>query len=213
MRLQRHGFQWEDDSYDNLVKKYPNAKCALKWWCNAKGDGSHFNIERSKWLKEFIIKNPPTFNISNKCCDYSKKNPIHNYYKDNKVELNIVGVRKAEGGIRSVAYKSCFDKGSNGYDNYRPLFWYTDDDKRDYEKAFEIKHSDCYEKWGFKRTGCVGCPYSRNLQQELDIAQKYEPNVYKACNNIFKDSYEYTKQYREFCKRMKRKNSGYKELF
>ena len=49
-----------------------------------------------------------------------------------------------------------------------------------------------------KRTGCVGCPYSRELQHELDLIKKYEPKLHKAVCNVFKDSYEYTKQYYEF---------------
>ena len=72
-RLQRHNFQWEDDSFENLNKKYPKTKSALKWWCNLQGDKSHFNISRNTWLKEFLIKNPPQMPISNLCCEGAKK--------------------------------------------------------------------------------------------------------------------------------------------
>lgn len=86
-------------------------------------------------------------------------------------------------------------------------------DKQEYDRAFDIKHSDCYEKWGLKRTGCVGCPYGRNLFDELDIVQQYEPNMYKAINKVFKESYEYTKQYRQFVREMKDKEKGLRRLF
>ena len=33
-RLQRHGFEWEDEPFDVLLKKYPNCRAALRWWCN-----------------------------------------------------------------------------------------------------------------------------------------------------------------------------------
>ena len=33
-RLQRHNFQWEDKSFDELYKEYPKCKVALQWWCN-----------------------------------------------------------------------------------------------------------------------------------------------------------------------------------
>lgn len=72
-RLQKHGFQWEDKDFDYLMKKYPKCKSALSWWCNENGDKSSFNISRNRYLKEFIIANPPQFKISNKCCTYSKK--------------------------------------------------------------------------------------------------------------------------------------------
>ena len=207
-RLQKHNFQWEDEDFDTLYKKYPKCKSALEWWCCNKGDKSCFNITRNKWLKEFMLANPPTFNISNKCCKYAKKDVAHNVVKyginDKLFDLQIIGVRKAEGGARATAYKSCFDDNSE-IDNYRPLFWYKDSDKEDYERAYGIVHSKCYTEYGLKRTGCCGCPYGRDFENELDVIKKYEPKLYKAVTNIFKDSYEYTRKYVEFRKMMDEK--------
>lgn len=206
-RLQYHNFQWEDEDFDTLYKKYPQCKSALEWWCGAKGKGSHFNISQNKWLKEFMIANPPTFKISNKCCKYAKKDVVHKLLREGLQEngevsfdLNVSGIRKAEGGIRSSVYKSCFDENESGCDNYRPLFWYKDSDKLDYENAYNIEHSRCYTEYGLKRTGCAGCPFGRNFEYELEVIKKYEPKLYKAVNYIFGDSYEYTRKYREFCK-------------
>ena len=197
-RLQSHNFKWEDKPFEELYKEYPNCKCALLWWCNAKGDKSSFNINRNKLLKEFLIANPPQFKISNKCCTYAKKNVSKKYNKENQTELNVVGVRKSEGGVRATSYKSCFNTKEDTYDEYRPLFFFSDEDKLDYKNYFDIKYSDCYEVWGMKRTGCVGCPYGRKLEEELILMQEYEPKFYKAVCNIFSNTYEYTKLYREF---------------
>lgn len=197
-RLQRHNFKWEDKPYDELIKEYPKCKSALQWWCNDKGENSSFNISRNKLLKEFIIVNPPNFSISNKCCQYAKKDVGKNYNKINNTDLNVVGVRKSEGGVRATRYKSCFDKKDSTYDQYRPLFFFTDADKQEYKECFDVKYSDCYEVWGMKRTGCVGCPFGRKLNEELEIVQTYEPKLYKAVCNIFKDTYSYTEQYYKF---------------
>ena len=151
-RLQRYDFKWEDRPYEELIKEYPNCISALKWWCDNNGEGSKFSINRNKYLKEFILENPPTFNISNKCCKYAKKDLAHNKIKEG-YDLSIIGVRKAEGGIRSSAYKSCFDNSGNGYDNYRPIFWFKDEDKKYYEEMFGIENSKCYTEYGLKRTG------------------------------------------------------------
>ena len=79
---------------------------------------------------------------------------------------------------------------------------------------FNIKYSDCYEKWGFTRTGCVCCPYgSKALYKELSKVLEYEPKMYIAVNNIFEDSYAYTNQYKQFIKNMKYKENGRRTLF
>lgn len=61
-RLQKHNFQWGDESFEILIEKYPNCKSALEWWCNTK-KSKKLSIAQNKWLKEFIIENPPTFKI------------------------------------------------------------------------------------------------------------------------------------------------------
>lgn len=201
-RLQRHNFTWEDLPYEYLLEKYPRCKNGVSWWCN-KNQSVMFNIDYNRYLKEFMIANPPGFKISNKCCTYAKKNVAHKLLKREKYDLNILGVRRAEGGIRQSAYKNCFDENDNGCDNYRPLFWYTDSDKVDYENHYGVIHSKCYSEYGLKRTGCCGCSYNRKLEEEIAIIYEHEPKLYKMVTTIFGDSYEYTRKYREFVRQNK----------
>lgn len=200
-RLQKHNFKWEDKPYSELIKEYPNCKSALRWWCNENsnpnGKKSQLNINKHKLLKEFMVANPPTFKISAKCCDGAKKNPAKKMCKLNNFDLQCLGIRKLENGIRSQQYKNCFTPGDE-LDNYRPIFWYSDEDKRLYDESFNVEHSDCYKKWGMNRTGCAGCPFGSCFEDELKIIEKYEPKLFKAVNNIFCDSYEYTRKYRDF---------------
>ena len=98
MRLQAHGFQWEDEPLEELLKKYPRCKTALHWWCGERysdKDGiqkiSRFSIYRNRFLKEFIMANPPDFPISNKCCEYSKKKPAKRIIKELDADLDITG--------------------------------------------------------------------------------------------------------------------------
>ena len=213
MRLQAHGFKWEDKPLQELLAEYPNCKTALQWWSNAyysdeKGEVkmSRFSIGQNKWLKEFIMQNPPDFPISNKCCEYSKKKPAKLFIKEHDADLDITGIRKAEGGIRSANFKTCFSPSkSKGCDTYRPVFWYTDHDKKVYEEHFGVTHSRCYTEYGLKRTGCVGCPFSPRISEELAVIREHEPKLYRAAMFVFGKSYEYTKKYREFQKMMNQK--------
>lgn len=212
-RLQNHGFKWEDKSYEELRKEYPECGSAVKWWTNqyTKDKGftnpSQFDIGRNKYLKEFLLANPPQFKISSKCCKYAKKGVGKMLNKKYGADLQIIGVRQAEGGIRATAYKNCYSISDSGVDNYRPVFWYSDGTKKEYENKFNITHSACYREYGFRRTGCCCCPYGgKDLEHELKVTEMYEPKLYKAVCNVFRDSYEYTREYRKFCEMMKVKN-------
>lgn len=206
MRLQKHNFQWEDEPLDVLLEKYPRCKAALRWWCNDyekdNGDPSALNIAWATYLKEFMIANPPTFPISNKCCHYAKKEPAKKYEEAGDFDMVCTGVRKAEGGYRATGIKTCYTQALAGADAYRPLFWFTDADRAEYENHYGVEHSDCYKVWGMTRTGCAGCPFGKEFEQELELMQKYEPKFHKAAVKIFGQSYEYTRQYLKFREKM-----------
>lgn len=212
-RLQKKDFDFKDYDYDYMLDNY--GKVLALWWCN-KHKSNQFNINRNLYLKEFLMANPPAFRISSKCCDYAKKNVSKKLIKKYNVDLAILGVRKAEGGIRATAYHNCFSEDLHGAAQYRPLWWYSNQDKLDYEQHCGIRHSDCYHIYGFRRTGCCCCPYGwthGGLHKELNQTKRYEPNLYNAVNNIFKDSFEYTKNYLKFRQDMKDKEKGRKKLF
>lgn len=69
-----------------------------------------------------------------------------------------------------------------------------------YCEHFGITRSDCYEVWGMKRTGCAGCPFGKEFNQEVALAETYEPKLAAAMNNLFGPSYEYTRRFMEFRK-------------
>lgn len=198
-RAQQHNFKWENGKLKTLNEKYPGMKSVLKWWTNdyetkTSDSVSRFNINYCRALKDFLMINPPEFKVSNKCCDYAKKKVARKYEQENNIDLSLTGIRAAEKGIRAQAYKNCFSDNSskdNKPDTYRPIFYFTDEDKAQYKELYDLKYSDCYEVWGMDRTGCVGCPYGRKVEEELALIKKYEPNKYKACMNLFGQSYEY----------------------
>lgn len=129
--------------------------------------------------------------VSDKCCKYSKKQPFDRYVKQISCDLSITGERKMEGGIRAISYTSCFVCAkSKGYDKYMPLYWWDDKTKEDFKKAEGIRYSDCYEVYGMLRTGCCGCPCNSRVNHDLNIMRTYEPSLFKACMNVFGQSYK-----------------------
>ena len=57
--------------------------------------------------------------------------------------------------------------------------------------------------YGLMRTGCFGCPFGKRFEEELRTIEEHEPNLLKAANSIFGESYEYTRQYLLFREKMK----------
>lgn len=204
--LQNNNFDFEKDGalpYEELIAKYPKCKSSIDWWCNKKPKG--FGINANSYLKEFIIENPPKFKISERCCEGAKKEPSKKYEAENKCDLKCLGLRKAEGGIRTSKYKSCYEyDGTKEMQNFRPIWNFTDEDKKTYCSMYGVSHSRCYTEYEFKRTGCAGCPFNSMFEDDLKTIAKYEPLLYQAVNNIFGASYDYTRQYREYKKEKKR---------
>ena len=197
-RLQKHGFTWEDGSLEELLKRWPRCKSALRWWCNEWGPTSRLNINRRKWLKEFLIEHPPRIPISDKCCQKAKKDTAHEVEHLIAADLSVVGVRKAEGGARECAYSSCFDKSDFGCSMLRPLFWLKKSDCMAYDDSFGVTHSALYCIYGLDREGCACCPFGKNFEKELEAVKTYEPAIYRLANMVFGPSFEYTRQYIEY---------------
>ena len=207
-RLQKNNFDFKNDGrleFDDVVKKYPNTKSALRWWTNCNFTESN-NISWNRGLKEFLIENNGLpFSASSHCCYNTKKLPSKKYAKENNVQLMILGIRLAEGGKRSTAYSSCYIKDSKTYPYsiFMPLFWWTNEDKKLFDGITGIKHSDCYGVYGMNRTGCPGCPFGREFENEIIAISNHEPKLEKAVKHLFGESYDFTRKYRDFKERNK----------
>lgn len=191
--------------YNELCERYPKSKLAIKFicCCNSKGEprpNIQLVINSSRYMRDFISECPPDFKISEKCCDYCKKQLAHKVQKG--YDMIITGERFAEGGVRTVNQNIgsalCFTENSDGQYRFRPLYYVSDADKAWYKDYYGIRYSDAYEVYGLTRTGCCGCPISYKAVEDLEKIRPYEPQVVKAAWNIFGKSYEYRKKYNAY---------------
>lgn len=188
--VKKYGVPVISKSISEIVDGYiRNLPWAIKRFNRTKEDSPVYYLrDNQKQLIEYCKKH--NINISSKCCDVSKKKPAFDYCKHQKIDLYITGERQAEGGMRATAHTSCYEqRKTHPWDKYMPLWFWSDSAKQIYKDAEGIKYSDCYEIWGLKRTGCVGCPFNSRVGDELKIIEKYEPKMYKACLNVFGESY------------------------
>lgn len=188
-----------------LKKRYPGCETTINFLCccNSKGEPRpdiQLVINSSKYMLDFITDNPVPFKVSNKCCDYCKKQLAHSVQKS--YDMVITGERRDEGGMRSVPRKDntsmCFSETANGQYRLRPLFYVSDADKKWYKDYYNIRYSDAYEVYGLTRTGCCGCSISAKATDDLEKIRPFEPNLVKAAWNVFGDSYRYRMQYNTY---------------
>lgn len=185
-----------------LKERYPGCETTINFLCCCNSSGEYrpdiqLVINSSKYMLDFITDNPIPFKVSNKCCDYCKKQLAHSVQKD--FDMVITGERRDEGGMRSVPRKDntamCFAETGDGKYRLRPLYYVSDADKQWYKDYYGIHYSDAYEVYGLTRTGCCGCSISAKATEDLEKIRPFEPNLVKAAWNVFGDSYRYRRQY------------------
>lgn len=71
----------------------------------------------------------------------------------------------------------------------QPIVDWTDDDVDQFIEYYKVPLSRAYTEYGMDRTGCMGCPFSKYIKENLEVLYKYEPNRYKASMFWLKDVY------------------------
>ena len=146
-----------------------------------------------KW--HFLLNAP--FNVSSRCCNFLKKNPLRAYCKKHNAH-EFVGMMAEESTTRITSYLrySC-----NAYEQKhptsRPLMFWTKQDVMKYLKKYNIPYCDsvygdiveCNGELKFTkmdRTGCTFCMFGVHLEStpnRFQIMQKDNPKMYEYCMN------------------------------
>lgn len=186
---------FQNSGFTKSVNKYLN-RSDSKFACPQK--------LRYQFTDDFKIK------VSNKCCFELKKKIGDEWRKDNKKTITITGMRQGEGGLRA-SLKGCTvftDDKNKGLKKFHPLFPCNEDFVEWYIKERNIKLCELYyPPFNFNRTGCKGCPYSTDLQKQLDVMEVLLPAEKKQCEMIWKPVYE---EYRRLGYRLR--SEDYKQL-
>ena len=145
---------------------------------NGKGVYGWIGKLSKKWKK--LIDAP--FNVSEKCCDIMKKNPIRLYEKETKA-TGYVGIMASDSQMRK---SSALKYGCNilGKKSRPMLFWFTED-VWDYIKKYNLKYSKIYDM-GVLNTGCMFCMFGVHLEKGKNRFQRMKtthPKQYNFCIN------------------------------
>lgn len=173
--VDEYGFPMFTKRISNAIRTYRRAK----------------SIETQKNSEEYINRMFKDYdqykelNISDKCCDKLKKEPIKKIAKKLNLNCAIIGTLSEESRQRETDW---LNYGCNIFhtktDNQcRPLSFWTEEDIYQYIEIYSIKISDLYTL-GYKRNGCMFCGFgveyeSRTGENRYEKLALTHPKMYK----------------------------------
>lgn len=141
------------------------------------------------------------YNYSHLCCHKLKKEPIHQWQKENNRTITLTGMRAEEGGNRQRLGCIITDSRTKKVVKFHPLIKVDDEWEETFIKENKIDVCKLYKPpFNFVRTGCKGCPFALTLAEQLETMAKYLPNERKQCEVIWKPVYD---EYRRLNYRLK----------
>lgn len=198
--LNEYGYPFKSKEHSQFVKRYQKRGYikSVQQYLGIRNDKKPWARPCPSILKyQFTDENK--IKISDECCNILKENPILSYSIQNKKPYGIVGIMADENGRRRTAKCLSFNNGK--LKNFQPLTPITKNWENWYIQQYNVNICDIYNNpYNFDRTGCKGCPFALNLQNELDILKKYFPNERKQCEIIWQPIYS---EYRRLGYRLK----------
>jgi len=180
--IEKYGYPVISKNQSAYIDEYRNTKSEklknIRWNGSEKG---YYKISE-KW--KYLVDAP--FKISDKCCDYLKKNPLYKY--DNETGRKpYIGIIATESLSRTKKYLS---HGCNIYENNHPqsipLAFWTEDDIFEYIRKYDVPIvKDLYSN-PKNRSGCMFCLFGVHLEDEPNRFQrmkKTHPKQYEYCMN------------------------------
>lgn len=203
--IKEHGYPVVSKKVSRMLRdiknpKESNAATRNLYLTGIKRDGSKTNHFKLPNKYQYLINSP--FNISEKCCDELKKNPMKKYEKLNN-RKPIIATMAHESSMRESSYlkHGCnnFSKGAS-----TPLGFWTEQDILKYIVKHDIKIASVYgdiiyengkyKTTGETRTGCVACILGMEKDRNRILRLKeIEPKKYDYVINKlgFKDVLDY----------------------
>lgn len=201
--IEQYGYPMVSKQQAQYIHEYRHSKSLYMKMRRMQGDAKgRFKIsEKYKYLV-----NAP-FDISHKCCDKLKKEPIKNYEKETG-RVPFIGTHCDDSMLRMQQY---LRNGCNSFLGKRPMskplsFW-RETDIVEYIKINELKYpliygdiitdeNDNYKFSKLKGTGCIFCGFGVQLEKEPNRFQKLQqthPQLHDYCMNKlgFKEVCEY----------------------
>lgn len=177
---------------DNVYRARRGSSNAIDRMNGINPDGSESSFKKSNTKYKFLLDAP--FEVSNKCCNIMKKNPVKKYEKETG-NHPIIATMACESTYRKTGW---LQTGCNAFNKDRPTsqpmsFW-TEQDVLQYLKEINLAYASVYgdivfengkyKNTGVERTGCMFCMFGCHLDKEPNRFQRMKeshPKQYEYC--------------------------------
>lgn len=186
--LEEVGYPFKSKEHSCKVGRYQNGSRSSSVMKYKEGKN---RSEKYACPKRLLYQYEDSFKlkISEQCCNEFKKKPFKDYQKKSGRSIAITGMMKQEGGERE--YINCIVTKNDKVVKFHPLAIVSFEWEEWFINEYQIQLCQLYnEPYNFKRTGCKGCPYSLDLQNQLATMEVYMPNERQQCEDIWKPVYE-----------------------
>lgn len=185
--LSGYGYPFKSKHHSKILDRYQRGVVKISVHNYLQDEQKTHDWQASKICPKCLrYQFTPNFNIrvSDKCCEYLKEKPLKEWSFENTKPYAIIGIMQAEGGRRDsakcLAFRNCKLRA------FQPLAPLPISFIDKYIEYFNLEIADIYkEPYNFTRTGCKGCPFAINIEDELRTLKKYFPAEHKQCLNIW----------------------------
>ena len=203
-----HSFDWCLKHYGKPLKSKMRSEFINRWQTGKRTRNVYQNLidgvtnsgkhaGRTKLADKDMHMISDDFDItpSQKCCSVLKKEPFKKFAIDNHMKGYLYGIRSAEGGARAIntirnsSKEHICTSVSGGIIKKAAIIDWSDNDLETFIEMYNVPLSNAYTKFGFNRTGCMACPYAKDIDKNLMYLYCHEPNRYKAAMHWMKDVY------------------------
>jgi len=181
--IKKYGYPVVSKEQSDFIRDYRTTKSEkLK---NIRWNGNKWNRGKISEKWKYLVDAP--FKISDKCCDYLKKEPAHRYEKETG-RKPYLGNMANESSQRTQNY---LQNGCNAFETKRPIsrplsFW-LEEDILDYLDKYNVSWAKkLYATLGYQRTGCMFCMFGTHMEKEPNKFQRMKethPKQYEYCMN------------------------------
>lgn len=194
--LDEFGYPFKSKRHSITVARWQKSRTLTKYQ-ERYVNGTCWRPCPSKLRYQFTDDNK--LKISHQCCVKMKEEPLDEWAVKNNKKYTILGIMRSEGGQRENS--KCLIFSGKNMKRFQPLVPVNKEWELWFVNEYKIALCDVYKPpYNFYRTGCKGCPFALNLQEELNTLEKYFPNERKQCEWIWKPVYD---EYRRIGYRLK----------